>query len=179
MRASGRARERGGTPRAGGYRATLKSIGVNIHLWGFTTSESASSAPFKMWRYSSRMAAGPAYAASTCSQRPYRFAIASDARKGIEARRRSRAERRNHAEGFLARGEVGFDRGFKRIRAHAELVVDRNVADVAATHSGGERGTIDGEIGVLGSVEEQFLETSAGVLARSFSGGDDGVHAGG
>src|SRR5438445_773408 len=50
-------------------QSTLQSTGVNSHLCGLTTTESASSAPSSTQRSSGTRAALPAYAASTCSQR--------------------------------------------------------------------------------------------------------------
>src|SRR5207253_1173191 len=50
-------------------QSTLQSTGVNSHLCGLTTTESASSAPSSTQRSSGTSAALPAYAASTCSQR--------------------------------------------------------------------------------------------------------------
>jgi hypothetical protein len=47
--------------------STLKSNGVNSHLCGFTTSESALSAPRRIHSYPGTIAATPAYAASMCS----------------------------------------------------------------------------------------------------------------
>ena len=44
-----------------------RSIGVNSHLCGFTTSESASSTPASTWRISGTTAATPPYEPSTCS----------------------------------------------------------------------------------------------------------------
>ncbi len=49
-----------------------QSIGVNIHLCAFTTSESARSTPANAQRSSGHTIALPAYAASTCSQAPAR-----------------------------------------------------------------------------------------------------------
>ena len=49
---------------------TEQSIGVNSHLWGFTTSESARSHPSSTWRISGRIAAVPPYDASTCNHIP-------------------------------------------------------------------------------------------------------------
>src|SRR4051812_24636355 len=49
------------------YR-TERSKGVNSHLCGLTTSESARSAPSRIDSYPGTIAATPAYAASTCSQ---------------------------------------------------------------------------------------------------------------
>src|SRR6478672_111460 len=47
-----------------------QSIGVNSHLWGFTTTLSAASTPSRHQRNSGQTAAEPAYAASTCSHTP-------------------------------------------------------------------------------------------------------------
>src|SRR5438128_1665874 len=47
-----------------------QSSGVNSHLCGFTTTESAHSAPSMHQRSSGQTAAAPAYAASTWSQTP-------------------------------------------------------------------------------------------------------------
>src|SRR3954471_19788641 len=47
-----------------------QSIGVNSHLCGLTTKESARSQPARHQRSSGQTAAAPAYAASTCSQTP-------------------------------------------------------------------------------------------------------------
>ena len=54
------------------YRKMLQSIGVDIHLWGFSTIESARSHPSNSLLFSGREAAGPAYAASTCIHTPSR-----------------------------------------------------------------------------------------------------------
>ena len=53
------------------------SSGVNSHLWGFTTIESARSQPANAARRSGMIATGPAYAASTCSHRPSRAAMSA------------------------------------------------------------------------------------------------------
>jgi len=62
----------------------------------------------------------------------------------------------------------------KRIAAHAEIVVDGDVADLAPAHARGQRGAADGEIGVLGGVEDQIVAAASGGFAR----GDDRVEAG-
>src|SRR5579875_722806 len=49
-----------------------QSVGVSIHLWALTTSESARSTPANAQRNSGHTIAVPAYAASTCSQAPLR-----------------------------------------------------------------------------------------------------------
>ena len=58
------------------------SSGMNSHLCGLTTIESARSQPANASRRSGMSATGPAYAASTCSQRPSRSAISAIASTG-------------------------------------------------------------------------------------------------
>src|ERR1700733_5573760 len=98
-----------------------------------------------------------------------------DLGEGIKARRRSGAERRNYAKRFSAGSEIGGDRGFKGIRTHSKVIVDRNVADVAAAYARDKRRSVDGEVSMLGSIEDQ----RRGCWSRGLPGGDDGVQSGG
>ena len=62
-----------------------QSIGVNSHLWGFTTRESARSHPSSTCRISGRIAAVPPYEASTWSHIPWRPQISAIAGTGSMA----------------------------------------------------------------------------------------------
>ena len=73
--------------------STLRSNGVNSHLCGLTTSESACSAPRRIHSYPGTIAATPAYAASTCSHTRSRRADVNDVGERIDARGRRRADR--------------------------------------------------------------------------------------
>ena len=83
--------------------------------------------------------------------------------------------------GFLPGGEVGFDHRGERIRAHAEFVIGRNVADVVEADAGGQSAAVDGRMRVLGGVENQrrifpgAVRVGRGQLAR----GQDRVQAAG
>src|SRR5438046_2247055 len=61
---------------------TERSNGVNSHLCGFTTIESARSQPLKYCRNSGTIAVEPAYAVSTCSQMPYFSQMSATASTG-------------------------------------------------------------------------------------------------
>ncbi len=60
----------------------LRSNGVNSHLCGLTTSESARPAPASTCAWDGRIAATPPYAASTCSQRCSRSQMSAIAGTG-------------------------------------------------------------------------------------------------
>ncbi len=57
-------------------------MGVNSHLCGLTTTDVAASQPSSTCRYSGMIAALPAYAASTCSQRSSLSQTSAIARTG-------------------------------------------------------------------------------------------------
>jgi hypothetical protein len=63
-------------------RSSDASSGVNSHLCGLITIESARSQPANGARRSGSIATTPAYAASTCSQQPSRSAMSAIAATG-------------------------------------------------------------------------------------------------
>ena len=108
------------------------SSGVNSHLCGLTTIESARSQPSNGARSSGTSATAPAYAASTWSHVRSRSAMSAMAATGSIDVDDVVPTVATIAIGRRPGGTIGLDRGLERLRA--ELRTDRRPGSAPATH---------------------------------------------
>ncbi len=99
------------------------SNGVNSHLCGLMTIESARSQPANGARRSGSRATTPAYAAVDVQPQTLALGDVGDRGDGVDGGARRRPDGRHDRDRAATRGPVGGDRGDERIGAHLVVVV--------------------------------------------------------
>ncbi len=136
--------------------------------------------PSHIQRHSGRIMALPAMAASTWSQRWWRWATAASAATGSMAVTAVEPTVATMAQGSMPAARSCWIIGVEGVGAHGVLLVAGDEAEVLAAEAGEEGGFVDGAVALGGDVDGERaglgLEAAAaeGVVGDALAGGDEG-----